>query len=295
LQHRQESIILHCNHLCYVTTPDGDLDSLRLSGLRVTGMKWPENLSAVREGETSVSDAVPWPWDSGSEDDTFGEQVAAEYPGATTWVMDLPRCTWIPMDLLEEWEATRSDSGWLGTPSDAAGLEALFALVCGPLEGEVLGWQKVQALHAAQLFSFPSSWIKDHPEVRILSTSALWALYWHARFKTLPEKVRGLGMVVGKRDFGLWMFEGGQWMQQGRFLWQSARDFLYHTLARKNQNGDTFLHVWSLEALPPDFREAMDSEWPQWELVKAPENPEYAPALPTALMEGLYLWETPFA
>lgn len=181
---------------------------------------------------------------------SMGEWTEAEL------IADLPRQTWIPAALLDEWPITRPNRGIITDDESITDLVTLFKSVCGPLNGEILGWQRVPDLDMAQLFALPMSIVKglqsNATRWNLHSASALWTLYWLETFRNTETKGRQLAVVRGDRDFGLWIFEGLRLIHQGRYLWNTATDILYHALARRSEQYPNCIHFlqtmnWSAE------------------------------------------------
>lgn len=181
---------------------------------------------------------------------SMGEWTEAEL------IADLPRQTWIPAALLDEWPITRPNRGIITDDESITDLVTLFKSVCGPLNGEILGWQRVPDLDMAQLFALPMSIVKglqsNATRWNLHSASALWTLYWLETFRNTETKGRQLAVVRGDRDFGLWIFEGLRLIHQGRYLWNTATDILYHALARRSEQSPNCIHFlqtmnWSAE------------------------------------------------
>ena len=76
---------------------------------------------------------------------SMGEWAEAEL------IADLPRQTWIPAALLDEWPLTRPNRGIITDNESITDLVTLLESVCGPLNGEVLGWQRVPEMDMANL------------------------------------------------------------------------------------------------------------------------------------------------
>jgi hypothetical protein len=171
-------------------------------------------------------------------------------------IADLPRQTWIPAALLDEWPVTRPNRGIITDYEFVTDLVVLYESVCGPLNGEVLGWQRIPEMDMAQLFALPLSIVEGLQSKTthwsFHSASALWALYWLENFRNTETQGRHLAMVRGDRDFGLWIFEGLRLIHQGRYLWNSLTDILYHVLARRSEQIPNCIHFvqnlnWSAE------------------------------------------------
>lgn len=231
---------------------------------------YPESLSAWREQDAmgliqAQIDGVEPPSNSqqGNEDISEGltERFSRWMNSMGEWteaelIADLPRQTWIPAALLDEWPITRPNRGIITDDESITDLVTLFKSVCGPLNGEILGWQRVPDLDMAQLFALPMSIVKglqsNATRWNLHSASALWTLYWLETFRNTETKGRQLAVVRGDRDFGLWIFEGLRLIHQGRYLWNTATDILYHALARRSEQYPNCIHFlqtmnWSAE------------------------------------------------
>ena len=231
---------------------------------------YPESLSAWREQDAmgliqAQIDGVEPPSNSqqGNEDISEGltERFSRWMNSMGEWteaelIADLPRQTWIPAALLDEWPITRPNRGIITDDESITDLVTLFKSVCGPLNGEILGWQRVPDLDMAQLFALPMSIVKglqsNSTRWNLHSASALWTLYWLETFRNTETKGRQLAVVRGDRDFGLWIFEGLRLIHQGRYLWNTATDILYHALARRSEQYPNCIHFlqtmnWSAE------------------------------------------------
>ena len=231
---------------------------------------YPESLSAWREQEALglIQEQIDWVEPSplsqqGNEDNSEGlsERFSRWMNSMGEWteaelIADLPRQTWIPAALLDEWSITRPNRGIIADDESITDLLTLFESVCGPLNGEVLGWQRVPELDMAQLFALPMSIVKglssDMTRWSFHSASALWTLYWLETFRNTETNGRQLAVVRGDRDFGLWIFEGPRLIHQGRYLWNTATDILYHALARRSEQYPNCIHFlqtmnWSAE------------------------------------------------
>jgi len=231
---------------------------------------YPESLSAWREQEALglIQEQIDWVEPSplsqqGNEDISEGlsERFSRWMNSMGEWteaelIADLPRQTWIPAALLDEWPLTRPNRGIIADDESITDLVTLFESVCGPLNGEVLGWQRVPELDMAQLFALPMSIVKglqsDMTRWSFHSASALWTLYWLETFRNTETNGRQLAVVRGDRDFGLWIFEGPRLIHQGRYLWNTATDILYHALARRSEQSPNCIHFlqtmhWSVE------------------------------------------------
>ena len=231
---------------------------------------YPESLSAWREQEALglIQEQIDWVEPSplsqqGNEDNSEGlsEGFSRWMNSMNEWteaelIADLPRQTWVPAALLDEWSITRPNRGIIADDESITDLVTLFESVCGPLNGEVLGWQRVPELDMAQLFALPMSIVKglssDMTRWSFHSASALWTLYWLETFRNTETKGRQLTVVRGDRDFGLWIFEGLRLIHQGRYLWNTATDILYHALARRSEQSPNCIHFlqtmnWSAE------------------------------------------------
>lgn len=231
---------------------------------------YPESLSAWREQDAmgliqAQIDGVEPPSNSqqGNEDISEGltERFSRWMNSMGEWteaelIADLPRQTWIPAALLDEWPITRPNRGIITDDESITDLVTLFKSVCGPLNGEILGWQRVPDLDMAQLFALPMSIVKglqsNATRWNLHSASALWTLYWLETFRNTETKGRQLAVVRGDRDFGLWIFEGLRLIHQGRYLWNTATDILYHALARRSEQSPNCIHFlqtmnWSAE------------------------------------------------
>ena len=231
---------------------------------------YPESLSAWREQDAmgliqAQIDGVEPPSNSqqGNEDISEGltERFSRWMNSMGEWteaelIADLPRQTWIPAALLDEWPITRPNRGIITDDESITDLVTLFKSVCGPLNGEILGWQRVPDLDIAQLFALPMSIVKglqsNATRWNLHSASALWTLYWLETFRNTETKGRQLAVVRGDRDFGLWIFEGLRLIHQGRYLWNTATDILYHALARRSEQSPNCIHFlqtmnWSAE------------------------------------------------
>lgn len=172
------------------------------------------------------------------------------------FIADLPRQTWIPVALLDEWPSTLVSRGIITDYESITDLAALFESVCGPLNGESLGWQRIPELDMAQLFAVPLAIVEGlHNEAAnwsLHNASALWTLYWLEALRNTETKGRHLAIVRGDRDFGLWIFEGLRLIHQGRYLWNTPTDILYHVLARRLEQNPNYIHFlqkmsWSVE------------------------------------------------
>ncbi|MFM7748583.1 MAG: hypothetical protein ACKO7X_11780, partial [Bacteroidota bacterium] len=231
---------------------------------------YPESLSAWREQEALglIQAQIDWvepPSNSqqGNEDisESLSEGFSRWMNSMNEWteaelIADLPRQTWIPAALLDEWSITRPTRGIITDDESITDLVTLLESVCGPLNGEVLGWQRVPEMDLAQLFALPMSIVKglqsDMTRWSFHSASALWTLYWLETFRNTETKGRQLAVVRGDRDFGLWIFEGPRLIHQGRYLWNTATDILYHALARRSEQSPNCIHFlqtmhWSVE------------------------------------------------
>lgn len=227
---------------------------------------YPESLSAWREQEGLglIQEQTDWVDPSAHSQqgtENFSERFSKWMNSMGEWteaelIMDFPRQTWIPAALLDEWKITRPNRGIITDYESITDLVTLFESVCGPLNGEVLGWQRVPEMDLAQLFALPMSIVKglqsDATRWSLHSASALWTLFWLETIRNTENNGRQLAIVRGDRDFGLWIFEGLRLIHQGRYLWNTATDILYHALARRSEQSPNCIHFlqsmpWSVE------------------------------------------------
>jgi hypothetical protein len=177
-------------------------------------------------------------------------------PQEIEWIADFPRHTWIPEGLLDEWPDTQGGLGVMFKQQDVSDLVTLFESVCGPLNGEYLGWQRIPGMDMAQLFALPSavaSVLNSAAEpLSLHNASALWAQYWMDASRNTEIIGRHLAIIRGDRDFGLWIFERQRLLHHGRYLWNTTADLLYHLLARRSEPEVNCVHFlqridWSAE------------------------------------------------
>ena len=220
-------------------------DAMGLIQAQIDGVEPPSN---SQQGNEGISEGLTERFSRWMN--SMGEWTEAEL------IADLPRQTWIPAALLDEWPITRPNRGIITDDESITDLVTLFKSVCGPLNGEILGWQRVPDLDMAQLFALPMSIVKglqsNATRWNLHSASALWTLYWLETFRNTETKGRQLAVVRGDRDFGLWIFEGLRLIHQGRYLWNTATDILYHALARRSEQYPNCIHFlqtmhWSVE------------------------------------------------
>lgn len=220
-------------------------DAMGLIQAQIDGVEPPSN---SQQGNEGISEGLTERFSRWMN--SMGEWTEAEL------IADLPRQTWIPAALLDEWPITRPNRGIITDDESITDLVTLFKSVCGPLNGEILGWQRVPDLDMAQLFALPMSIVKglqsNATRWNLHSASALWTLYWLETFRNTETKGRQLAVVRGDRDFGLWIFEGLRLIHQGRYLWNTATDILYHALARRSEQYPNCIHFlqtmnWSAE------------------------------------------------
>ena len=220
-------------------------DAMGLIQAQIDGVEPPSN---SQQGNEGISEGLTERFSRWMN--SMGEWTEAEL------IADLPRQTWIPAALLDEWPITRPNRGIITDDESITDLVTLFKSVCGPLNGEILGWQRVPDLDIAQLFALPMSIVKglqsNATRWNLHSASALWTLYWLETFRNTETKGRQLAVVRGDRDFGLWIFEGLRLIHQGRYLWNTATDILYHALARRSEQYPNCIHFlqtmnWSAE------------------------------------------------
>ncbi len=220
-------------------------DAMGLIQAQIDGVEPPSN---SQQGNEGISEGLTERFSRWMN--SMGEWTEAEL------IADLPRQTWIPAALLDEWPITRPNRGIITDDESITDLVTLFKSVCGPLNGEILGWQRVPDLDMAQLFALPMSIVKglqsNATRWNLHSASALWTLYWLETFRNTETKGRQLAVVRGDRDFGLWIFEGLRLIHQGRYLWNTATDILYHALARRSEQSPNCIHFlqtmnWSAE------------------------------------------------
>jgi len=220
-------------------------DAMGLIQAQIDGVEPPSN---SQQGNEGISEGLTERFSRWMN--SMGEWTEAEL------IADLPRQTWIPAALLDEWPITRPNRGIITDDESITDLVTLFKSVCGPLNGEILGWQRVPDLDMAQLFALPMSIVKglqsNVTRWNLHSASALWTLYWLETFRNTETKGRQLAVVRGDRDFGLWIFEGLRLIHQGRYLWNTATDILYHALARRSEQSPNCIHFlqtmnWSAE------------------------------------------------
>lgn len=222
----------------------------------------PESLRALRASNTSEIEEkmIPWSEETLNQNTDFLDFSTRDdfrdYPSEGAIIADFPRNTWIPLSLLDEWPEAKSSRGVITDDASATDLYSLFESVCGPLSNERLGWQRIPELEMAQIFAMPSSlafgYTADSQPLNLHCASALWALYWLDSIRNTEITGRHLSVIAGERDFGLWIYDGLRLVHQGRYLWNTTMDLLYHVLARRSDGVLNCLHslqdiAWTAE------------------------------------------------
>ena len=275
-------------------------------------IQYPESLSAWRENEglgviQEQIDLVKPPVLSQQGTENFSESFSWWMNSMGEWteaelIADLPRQTWIPAALLDEWSITRPNRGIIADYESIPDLVTLFESVCGPLNGEILGWQRVPEMDMAQLFALSMSIVEglqsDATCWSFHNASALWTLYWLETFRNTETKGRQLAIVRGDRDFGLWIFEGLRLIHQGRYLWNTPTDILYHALARRSKQYPNCIHFlqtmnWSVEErsiLDLSF----DQVYPPSGMTLGSDGPSDLNLVQQGLIQALQQWNLKF-
>lgn len=246
----------------------------------------PESLGAIRESETQTA-----PGSSDLSDLTSWHRGQSE-PHDHEWIADLPRHTWIPESLLDEWPATQGNRGVILNPPHVDDLLRMFESVCGSLNGEYLGWQRIPGLEMAQLFAMPSvlasEWNSDAENLSLHNASALWAQYWMDASRNTEITGRHMAIIRGERDFGLWIFERQRLMHHGRYLWNTTTDLLYHVLARRSDQEVNCIHFLQRIDWPAEERGILDLSFDH--IFKQPQTGSDLKEVRTALTQSLLQW-----
>jgi len=231
----------------------------------------PESLSAWRESEglgstqkfvtfaENLLKKGPNSFDISELDGSEESHTEAEI------IADFPRQTWIPVSLLDEWPTTQSNRGLLIDHDLIADLVTLFESVCGPLGNENLGWQRIPGMDMAQLFAVPLSISTElHSPTgqwSLHNASVLWAQYWMEAVRNTEIKGRHIAIILGDRDFSLWIYKEQRFIHHGRYLWNTLMDILYHVLARRSDREINCIHFLQQVAWTAEERGILDTSF----------------------------------